>query len=1353
MATVLTKPQTNAAKVEAQLSQELAQVTSRIRVTDLLSGGLTLVALVLGYTLVAVLADKLFDLPPWARFTGLGVFLVALAAAGWFSVVRPLRSRINPRYAARKVEQTLADGKNAVINWVDLQDKNLPESVRAAVGAKAAEGVADAEVAGVAESRRVLVLLASVGLLVAGLAVFFLLVKSAPFFSLVNRAYNPFTTAGIATRTAITLEEPAGGDVTVTSGDSVTVRVTLAGSLPDTKSPERARLLVRYNPESEEFEEVDLEASGSKREFAVKLLPSVLQNGVRYRVAAGDARTAEFAVTVRTKPLLRDFAVKYEYPAYTRLETEATTDPRVEGYRGTQITLIAHANRPVKDARLTIEGLATPVAGVVSPETPEAVAFKFALEESSNYRVTWTASDGEVSESAAYPIRVLVDKAPDVAISLPKEEETALPADGLLKVDGVAADDFGLVSMTLRIRVTGASPVEAEPKNYRGGKSFRRPSDQSDPTTLDYKDSVKLSTLKTKAGVALKLDPGTVVEYWLEATDNCTVPAANVGKSKLQRVKIAPPPPPAEQPKKDQDQAERGQQEQDHNEKQDQQQGGEKRPPQQPRPDNVDKKPQEKPDKNPDAQAEPQEGQPQKGDNPKPGNNGKSTQGGNDPQPNPEKPPAMKPPEPGKNSDAAKPPESGNSGGDTTPPSKGVNQPPKPDKPTKGQDSAGSKGGDQNLQDQANKVNEALNEKQNQPGDARPPESNPESGEKPAGQPDAANTGQPKPKPGDATQPPDATAKPQPGGDGQPKPDATPAEGKPQGGKGEQPKSGASQPKGEPNPKSGNGEPEAKRETKPGQSGEPNASKEKPTPPDANVKPETGTKGDATKPMGDPQAGNGKPDPTKPEKGDPKAAKPPEAGASKGEPKQQPGDGSGEPEEKPGETAKPNEAGDGQPKSGGAKPQTPPRPGAAKPSPTPGDATKPQDAQRPKPGETPTDGGAGEAKPEGKPEPKTDPTAKPSSGGQPPKGGEKATEKPTSGSGGSGEKKLDPKELEQPVKDLKSGDPTKQQAAPDKLDQAMGKANREAAEAKAEQLEKDLKGDDVAKRNAARKEVEKMAKEAAKNGGKKPDDKQGEQADAKKGNGGTDQKGERADGKKAGGADGKKNDQVGEGKQPTADQIKEAQKLQDDLTSKDDATRIAAEKKVDDAVGKEQREKLQQDLQDAQSGDPAKADAAKKRLEQQAKAAQGGKSKGDPRGPGDRPSTPGDKLDDDPKNRRKTADLQLKNLEEAKKDAALQKKLGYTPEQYEQFLKDYAEMLKRQAAEAAKPETLPVPSEAGGPATIRVGSGASNQPLGKKPGGADTAGGGVGTAPPGYTEAQRRFAEEAAKLRKPDPKK
>ena len=89
MATVLTKPQSNALKVEAKLSQELAQATSRIRWTDLLTGGLTLVTLVLGYTLLAVLADKLLRLLHGAA----GIELAPLEQP----VVAPPEPRARPR--------------------------------------------------------------------------------------------------------------------------------------------------------------------------------------------------------------------------------------------------------------------------------------------------------------------------------------------------------------------------------------------------------------------------------------------------------------------------------------------------------------------------------------------------------------------------------------------------------------------------------------------------------------------------------------------------------------------------------------------------------------------------------------------------------------------------------------------------------------------------------------------------------------------------------------------------------------------------------------------------------------------------------------------------------------------------------------------------------------------------------------------------------------------------------------------------------------------------------------------------------------------------------------------------------
>jgi collagen type III alpha len=1261
MASVMTKP-TSAAKVEARLTKELASASSRIRFSDLLNGTLSLFVIILGYTLLAVLFDRLFELPAFIRFFGFTAFLAVAGFVVWWQIVRPLRSQVNPRFAARQVEATIPDAKNAVINWVDLEDAQVSENIRAAVGNRAAQEVAAADVSKVGESRRFLWLICSVGLLCATLAVLFFVVKSAPFFSLLKRAYNPFTSAIIATRTEIVLEEPLAGDATVTSGDSLNVRVNLRGSLPDPKGPQATRMLVRYNLDSPEVEEFHLENAGSSREWAWKVPPSIVQNGFRYRITAGDATTPEYTVTVRTRPTLRDFRVKYEYPAYTRLKPEESTDPRLEGYRGTQVTLSATGNRAIKDARLILDSQAVQIPG--KPEG-DSIAFALTLEESSNYRIAFTTADGETAESLIYPVRVLVDQKPLVTITSPKDEEVALPANGLLAVDGIAADDFGLTSVTLKMRIAGTTPKMLESKKYRGGKSLKREADGSYPMALEVKDSVKLSELKTASGQAVELPVGTVLEYWLEAVDNCNQPTGNVGASKIQRVKIAPLPPPEKQGEQKQKNDKRQEDEKQHGEKQDQQLQNEKRDPTQPREDqakpeqgkNDGGKPEQKPDNTkPDANSPPKnDGQKPNDPNQKPdpmtGNKGTDT-----PQPNETKPDNTKP---------MNPPDMGNNA--NTKPEQNSTQKPNKD--------------EQKLQDEAKKVQDALDEKNREGGESRPADNS-------------------------AKQPEQRPAEKKPGGEKEP------SEDKPQ-------------------PMEPQGEPEAKP--------------------------------DAGKPQATPKTENGKP-----------------------QPKNEQGNEKPSPEQKPGEASESNAGGENKPE----RALKPAEPKAGKPNGN--STTKPDESSEPKP----QPGDMGQEKP------------------MPGKNPQAGQEKPANGT-----QKPDPKEMQDAIKDLKSGDPKKEQAARDKLDKMMGKENREAAEKEAEQLEKDLKSEDPAKREAAKKEIEDFAKKAQENAknqkpegqqsegkpgeeGQKPDPKEMQDAikdlksgDPKKEQAArdkldkmmgkenreaaekeaeqiekdlkSDDPAKQAAAKKkledfakkaqeqAKGQNGKSGEdgQKPEGQKPSKEEIEKAQEQLKDLTSKDDAKRQAAEKAIDEKIGKEAREEMQKDLKDLNSGDPKKAQDAKERLEKRAKESQG-KSDGmkPPRGPGDRDEEPGEKLKDDPKNRLKTAELQLKQFEKAKADQELQKKLGYTPEQYEKFVKGYEDMVNRLRDDVAKTDPTK-PTTPGGPTTIKVGEG-SGRALDKRPDAtASGTGAGPGTAPPGYSEAQRKFAEEAAKLKKPEAKK
>src|SRR3954467_5671100 len=120
MAAVLDK---KAPKSAALVEEQVNQAISRIRAHDLALGGLTLTALVLGYATAMILLDKYLVLPEWVRQLALAGFGAAFLGAAYGTLVRPLRKRINPLYAAVQVEKTIEDAKNSVAGYVEARDR------------------------------------------------------------------------------------------------------------------------------------------------------------------------------------------------------------------------------------------------------------------------------------------------------------------------------------------------------------------------------------------------------------------------------------------------------------------------------------------------------------------------------------------------------------------------------------------------------------------------------------------------------------------------------------------------------------------------------------------------------------------------------------------------------------------------------------------------------------------------------------------------------------------------------------------------------------------------------------------------------------------------------------------------------------------------------------------------------------------------------------------------------------------------------------------------------------------------------------------------------------------------------
>ena len=684
MPTVLDTPK-QATKQEEFVEKQIEQARKRIRTLDFFSAGLILLICSLAFLLAVLLVDRYVERPAGAGWAALGFYLFAAASFVYLTLFRPSRRQINPFYAAHQVEQTIEGAKNSVINYVDLKDDdNIPGSVKASIGARAAKDLKQVDLNRVIQKKQILWL--------AGVAGIF-------FVAALVAAFLP------PTRTSMMLTEPKEGDITINQGEDFRVEVELKGRIPKKTDSDVARVRMWYNPDDpNSYEERPLEPiEGRKNSFGLTVPAKQLRNGFRYKLLAAKAQTRDFEVKVRIIPQFTGWEVSYAYPEYLKREPEKSGDPNLVGYyntivtvtaytnkpvksgtvliagevntfagtliadnpetirfqfpmmrnstykivfattdgdsnrsrdrepqtyrmslidpkplflnydvtydypkylrykpmsvnvrqphleamRGTKVTLVAHANRPVKSAQIQFPGHDQPIAGIVDDKKPMEVKFAPpAMMEVGSYRITFAPKTSE-SESApeVFNVRVLSDEPPKVEIKEPEPLEIKRPANGILEVVGEATDDIGIAEMTLRMKVVSPASTELKPQPYRKGK-FLRPEDNSYPTSVKYKDFVELAKVKPDGdvGAGFQLQEGMVVEYWLEAIDNCDVPPGpNKGESTKKRVTIlAPMKMMPEQQKKDQENLEKDKKE--HEKKQDQKNADEKRDPNQPQP-------------------------------------------------------------------------------------------------------------------------------------------------------------------------------------------------------------------------------------------------------------------------------------------------------------------------------------------------------------------------------------------------------------------------------------------------------------------------------------------------------------------------------------------------------------------------------------------------------------------------------------------------------------------------------------------------------------------------------------------------------------------------------------------------
>ena len=555
MATELkSPPEPRVSRSERAVEDQIQRIENQIRWIDVGTGAFGLLVMLFTYGLVVILLDRFLVLSSLARqflFAGFAV------SVGWWiykRILTPLVQSVNPIYAALILEQAIPDAKNSLVNWVDLKNDRIPESVKLALGKRAAKDLKPHEDEEFVSSKQLFMIGTLAGFLFFALVILLVIFGKAPFFSMLGRTFTPFIETTIATRNTVAILTPEQGNITVAMGMPVDIVAKVTGKLPAAGSPESPRLMMRYH-ENEPWQTKFLGAGDLSSEHKIRIPSSEVRSGFSYLVAAGDAKTKGYQVDVRLTPLIVDFQAAYKYRPYTGLPEATTAQRKISAPVGTAVKLRVRANCNVKDGTVRFfygKDKTDKVYLIKSPSDPSLMEASFVLSQSGTYQIEFTSSvRDEYVDAMPAPLEAIVDAAPSIDLMLPGKEATAA-VNGVLDLEAKIVDDFGVNKVVLKMIASGDRPLR--PQVYRDEKALKLPSGGNLPSLL-YKDFINIASLQAEDGLAYKATAGSYLDYWLEAEDACDFPKANLGKSKVFRLTFADRAP-DEQAKKEKEKAE-----------------------------------------------------------------------------------------------------------------------------------------------------------------------------------------------------------------------------------------------------------------------------------------------------------------------------------------------------------------------------------------------------------------------------------------------------------------------------------------------------------------------------------------------------------------------------------------------------------------------------------------------------------------------------------------------------------------------------------------------------------------------------------------------------------------------------
>ena len=486
--------------------------------------------------------DLLMPLPSAVRIAGLAGIAGATLYLLYKHLIQPLRATLTLRDIALNVEQKHPNLEDRLVSAVQFGDRESDDPIEAHMLQRLLEDTTE-RIKGIdfkatVDHSRTRKYVGIATLVIAACGLFALMFPTETQTSLM-RIFVPWEKTDPILTTKV---QVSPGNARILRGKSLPIEVIVTG-----KDAEKV-VLTYYDKDTPPTAENEdgkqdinmLPNPEDKRGFAYEIFN--IETDLEYYVVANETTSERYTVEVFEMPRVEEISVSYTYPEYTNLKPvvqQGSGD--IQAVVGTTAEIRIMTNKAIQTATFTLEN--TETTPIIDEDNADAAARTNSVEmniadgnvlsttlevrEDGKWTVELFCIDEFKNEiPITYSIKAIPDKAPEVVIKEPGRDVKATKLEEV-QIIAEAKDDYGVEKLNLMYRIGAGELKEIALESIEADSDLKSGSHIRSGTYTFYLEE-------------FDIEPGQVIAYYANATDNNTLTGPSEASSEIYFIEVKP---------------------------------------------------------------------------------------------------------------------------------------------------------------------------------------------------------------------------------------------------------------------------------------------------------------------------------------------------------------------------------------------------------------------------------------------------------------------------------------------------------------------------------------------------------------------------------------------------------------------------------------------------------------------------------------------------------------------------------------------------------------------------------------------------------------------------------------------